>query len=333
MHHTLYARIVLSDPRTLLHVTSAAACSLGVTSQKKILTPFPRTLPPELVRAIFEYTASTSPAPFSLQLVNHTIRAWTHPLLYATLEIFGLQRMINFSQVYFSDLAGCRALLGKSVKDLSLFDDTTGDFVHLATAAAALDNNAFMGRILEMCKGVRRLAVNYIRGIPRVVGATPKELTIRRGLRGINLNHPPFEQVTRIHCRYEQLMPYVLRKLALDRLTHVCFTHHLDFPDETCLDVVSSLLEQPQMLSVIVEVTYQRWHRFVDPGVRRMMAQRWPAEKRLVVRLSRYETVSPYDEERVFRDGLPDVWDVKDDQTWRDKEWDPELIMGVCRVG
>lgn len=128
-------------------------------------------------------------------------------------------------------------------------------------------------------------------------------------------------------------MPYVLRKLALDRLTHVCFTHHLDFPDETCLDVVSSLLEQPHMLSVIVEVTYQRWHRFVDPGVRRMMAQRWPAEKRLVVRLSRYETVSPYDEERVFRDGLPDVWDVKDDQAWREKEWDPELIMGVCRVG
>ncbi|KIJ34848.1 hypothetical protein M422DRAFT_782735 [Sphaerobolus stellatus SS14] len=335
---SIFTTIVLSDPRSLGRLTlpsGQSTCDKSLSSPRSI-TPY-TPLPTELVRIILEIAASTKDsngkAPYSLQLTSRLVRRWTHPILFHTLEIFGLLRMINFADIFCSEDSESSVLLSTSVKNLSLFDDTTGDFVHLSNAAAALDNNRFMVDILEVCQGVKRLAVNYIRGIPVAYGAKPFELTVRRGLRGINLYKAPFEAITHIHCRYEQLMPYVLPKLAITRLTHVCFTHHLDFPDETCTEVVSTLLEQPQMQFVIVEIAFQKWHALEDPGIRRTMAEKWgPEETRLIVRLSRYETVKPYDEERVFDIDERNVWDVEEDKEWREMAWDGDTILKVCKV-
>lgn len=152
-----------------------------------------------------------------------------------------------------------------------------------------------------------------------------------RGIRGITLNSPPFKGVTHLHCRWEQLMPSFLRKLTTTRLTHLCFTHHLDFPDDACKDTVAYLLRAPQLQVLIVEVAYQKWHKFEDPSVRRALAEN--TDDRLFVRLSRYDTVRPYDEQRVFSgEGAQiNVWDVISDSEWRTRAWTHDAIS--CAYG
>jgi len=173
---SLFTTVVLSDPRYL----GRLPLQFGITKPPSI--PF-TPLPIELVRLVLEYAASTNiggKPPYQIQLTSRCVRRWTYPILYETLEIFGLRRMIQFATIFCSPITPSSILIGSIVKNLSLFDDTTGDFVHLSNAADALDNNTFMVRILETCKSVQRLAINYIRGIPNVDGLTPFELTVRR---------------------------------------------------------------------------------------------------------------------------------------------------------
>jgi len=150
-----------------------------------------------------------------------------------------------------------------------------------------------------------------------------------RGLRGVTLETSPLDGVTHLQCRYEQLMPSFLKRLATARLTHVCFTHHLDFPDETCRDAVKHLLRAPRLQALIVEVAYQRWHQFEDPEVRRLLAMN--TDERLFVRLSKYDTVRPCDNQRVFsgEGANVDVWNITDERDWRSRPWDEESISRV----
>lgn len=148
-----------------------------------------------------------------------------------------------------------------------------------------------------------------------------------RGTRGITLMSSPFEYVTHLHCRWEQLVPSFLEKLATTRLTHVCFTHHLDFPDDNCKETVKHFLRAPRIQLLIVEVAYQHWHKLQDPSVRRLLAKN--TDERLFTRLSIYDTVGPYDEHRVFSgDGAHiNVWSVANDLNWRTREWTEESIL------
>lgn len=80
-----------------------------------------------------------------------------------------------------------------------------------------------------------------------------------------------------------------------------------------------------------MEMAYQRWHALEDPSIRQAMADKWgPEETRLVIRLSGYETVKPYDKQGVF-DGT-DIWDVKESKDWRTIPWTEETIKRVCRI-
>ncbi|KAF8509600.1 hypothetical protein BU17DRAFT_98784 [Hysterangium stoloniferum] len=302
--------------------------------QKRKPVPF-TPLPTELVRTIFELAAHHHrPTGRALLLVSRPVRRWVHPIVYATVEIFTLRRMIAFREVFSGEEAafagergggGADRLLARSVRNLAVCDDTTGDFTAVKCAKAVVED------IVRMCSGVRRLALNYTRGITAVDGPAPYELTIRRGLRGVDLNLPPFDRITHLHCRFEQLMPYVLPRLATPRLTHVCFTHHLAFD---CTDVVGHLLAHPQLALLIVEVTYHKWDQPVDPGIRRSLAdmQCGGAERKLFVRLSRHETVDPYDDQRFFGEEQADVWDVKGDLDWRGTTWSKEMISSICSI-
>lgn len=149
---------------------------------------------------------------------------------------------------------------------------------------------------------------------------------VHRGIRGITLKSPPFQSVTHLHCRWEQLMPSFLKKLTTTRLTHLCFTHHLDFPDDACKDTVEHLLQAPRIQVLIVEVAYQKWHKFEDPSVRHVLAEN--TDKRLFVRLSKYDTVRPYDEQRIFSgdETQIDVWNVTSDSEWRTRAWTEDAI-------
>lgn len=135
------------------------------------IQPFP-PLPVELICCIFEFAAwqdlSTA---LSLCLVSSTARRWVHPITFETVEIFGLRRMTGFAAIFAK-----QTLLATSVRNLSLYDDTPGDWVRHSTP---LDHLLFP-KILGLCRGVRRVAINYIRGIPPVDGLRPFELTIRR---------------------------------------------------------------------------------------------------------------------------------------------------------
>ncbi|KAF8576865.1 hypothetical protein K439DRAFT_1622549 [Ramaria rubella] len=281
-------------------------------------SPFP-PLPIEIVRGILELAASKdSTTAYSLLLVSTDVRRWIHPIVYETIEIFGLRKMMDFAAIFSG-----QTLLATSVRNLLLYDDTTGNFV-----SQALDNDAsFLPQILLLCRGVRRLAINYIRGVPIVDGLKPYELTVRRGIRGITLKSSPFDKVTHLHCRYEQLMPSFFSKLETSRLTHMCFTHHLDFPDQACQHAVEHMIMAPRLQVLIVEVAYQKWHKFEDPAVRRLLAEN--SDDRLFMRLSKYDTVRPFDNERIFGGSASqgNVWDITSDKDWRTREWDKESIF------
>ena len=134
--------------------------------------PFP-DLPIELIRTIFEIAAwQHMRTARSFLLVSTPVQQWVHPIVYKTVEIFGLQRMIHFAAIFAE-----QPLLATSVRNLTLYDDTPGDFV---SPALALDSSSTISAILALCSGVRRLAVNYIRGIPTVDGPKPYELIVRR---------------------------------------------------------------------------------------------------------------------------------------------------------
>ena len=136
--------------------------------------PFP-PIPIELIRCIFELAASHDIVTgYSILLISSDVRRWIHPIVYETIEIFGLRRLVDF-EIIFAE----QSLLATSVRNLALYDDTPGDI--LPSTSLFLDGS-FFPRILILCRGVRRLAVNYIRGIPSVEGPQPYELTIRRCL-------------------------------------------------------------------------------------------------------------------------------------------------------
>lgn len=133
--------------------------------------PFP-PIPTELIRYIFELAASHDiDTGHSILLVSSDVCRWIHPIVYETIEIFGLSRMIDFASIFAE-----QCLLATSVRNLSLFDDTPGDVLPFSLSL----DGSFIPQILKLCRGVRRLAVNYIRGIPSVDGPQPYELTIRR---------------------------------------------------------------------------------------------------------------------------------------------------------
>ncbi|KAF8484185.1 hypothetical protein JB92DRAFT_3030845 [Gautieria morchelliformis] len=267
--------------------------------------PFP-PLPVELIRCIFEHAAYLDgDTGHVFLLVSSAVRRWIHPIVYETIEIFGLLRMVNFAAIF----AG-QTLLATSVRNLLL---------------------SFFPQILTLCRGVRRLAFNYIRGIPSLDGPQPYELTIRRGIRGITLKSPPFQGVTHLHCRWEQLTPCFLKKLAMTRLTHLCFTHHLDFSDSACEETVEYLLQAPRLQLLIVEVAFQEWHTCQDPSVRRVLANN--IDERLFLRLSMYDTVRPYDAQRIFSGHRAhiSVWDVTSDLDWRTQAWTSDAILNAYR--
>lgn len=133
--------------------------------------PFP-SIPTELIRCILEVAASHHvDTGHSILLVSSDVRRWVHPIVYETIEIFGLRRMIDFAAIFTG-----QSLLATSVRNLSLYDDTPGDILPFSIPL----DGSFFAQILKLCRGVRRLAVNYIRGIPSVDGPQPYELTIRR---------------------------------------------------------------------------------------------------------------------------------------------------------
>jgi hypothetical protein len=133
--------------------------------------PFP-PLPVELIRCIFEHAAYLhGDTGYVFLLVSSDVRRWIHPIVYETIEIFGLLRMVDFAAIF----AG-QTLLATSVRNLLLYDDTPGDML----PPSCSPDSSFFPQILTLCRGVRRLAFNYIRGIPSIDGPQPYELTIRR---------------------------------------------------------------------------------------------------------------------------------------------------------
>jgi hypothetical protein len=129
-------------------------------------------LPVELIWYILQFAASEDfNTGLSLCLVSSDVRRQIHPIIYETVEIFGLRRMTDFAAIFAN-----QSLLATSVRNLTLYDDTPGDWIR---NSQPLDHLLFP-KILGLCRGIRRLAINYIRGIPPVDGPQPFELTIRR---------------------------------------------------------------------------------------------------------------------------------------------------------
>lgn len=128
-------------------------------------------------------------------------------------------------------------------------------------------------------------------------------------------------------------MPYFLARLSTARLTHMCFTHHIDIPTEACQEVVERILQAPRLQVLIVEVAFQCWHEFEDPPVRRLLAEH--TDGRLFVRLSKYDTVRPCDNHPVFLDEEANgnnVWDIARDIDWRHTIWDKATISRVYNL-
>jgi hypothetical protein len=94
---------------------------------------------------------------------------------------------------------------------------------------------------------------------------------------------------------------------------------------------VEYLLQAPRLQLLIVEVAFQKWHEFQDPSVRRVLAKN--IDERLFLRLSTYDTVRPYDAQRIFSGHRAhlSVWDVTGDLDWRTQPWTSDVILHAYR--
>lgn len=300
------------------------------------LRPFQPAFPLELIHYILYLAALRSKRKlnpqYALLEISRSIRRHLFPVFFETLEIVGMKRMVSFASVFAppSDHDGnsggtairSRHLISSAVKRLALIDNSPGDI----QSPDLIIPPDLLTTILSLCTNVRTLFLNYIRPIPEIDSFLPAELTVRRGLRYVDLRHHPFKHITRLHCRYEQLFPYLLfshleGKLRTPLLTHLCFTHHLDCDQSVCVEIVQGCLGQspssstepdsdgrfsvtnnsssrssfPNLSVLIVEIAIQKWDVRTDPPLRAALANIPDARNQLFVRVSPYNTALPVD--------------------------------------